>query len=608
MDDLDLIKQKINIVDLISEYIPLKKAGVNFKAPCPFHQEKTPSFVVSPERGIWHCFGCQKGGDIFKFVMEKDSLEFKDALELLAQKAGVTLKKTNKKEVDVKEKLFAAHQKAQQFYQYFLLEHPLGKKALEYLKKRGLTEQTIKEFGIGYSPQNWDVLTNFMKKRDFSVADLVDSGLAVPSRAGCYDRFRGRIMFPLIDVRGRIIGFSGRILDKGEPARNALSIADAGGPKYINSPQTTIFDKKRFLFGIHLAKGDIKQKNEAIICEGEMDMIMSYQSGIKNIVASKGTALTEEHIEMLKKYTDTLSLCFDMDLAGDAASRRGIQMADRAGYNLKIVTVEGGKDPADACLKDPEVWKKAVEEATPIYDYYLNSVSKRFNIKEATAKKNILAELLPVWKKINDPITKEHYIQKLSAMLQVKDDFIREEIDNYTDSLGEKPTFKEETGRPQAVKIEAVAKNRQMLLEEYLIALMLKIPPEHTFVPSFPETLFTTEELKQVYVLLVIFLDSISFKGKSFKITEFVKTLPPDLIPIVDRLYLVQIDDKLETAANFQKEVETVVAELKKMLIKSSLEKLSLKIKSAQEFENVETLEVLTRRFRDLSLKLKSFN
>lgn len=593
MDDLDLIKQKINIVDLISEYLPLKKAGVNFKAPCPFHNEKTPSFVVSPERGIWHCFGCQKGGDIFKFVMEKDSLEFKDALELLAQRAGVTLKKTNKKEVDTKEKLFAANQKAQQFYQYFLLEHPLGKKALEYLKKRGLTMDTIKEFGIGYSPQNWDVLTSFMKKRDFTVVDLVDSGLAVPSRSGCYDRFRGRIMFPLIDVRGRIIGFSGRILDKGEP-------------KYINSPQTAIFDKKRFLFGIHLSKGEIKQRNEVIICEGEMDMIMSYQSGVKNIVASKGTALTEEHIEMLKKYTDTISLCFDMDLAGDAASRRGIQMADRAGYNLKVITVEGGKDPADACLKDGEVWKQAVKEATPIYDYYLDSVSKRFNIKEATSKKNILAELLPIWKKINDPITKEHYIQKLAAMLQVKEDFIREEIDKYRESLGEKPVFNQEVNRPQAVKVEAVAKNRQMLLEEYLIALMLKIPPEHTFVPSFPETLFTTEELKQIYVLLVIFLDSISFKGKSFKIAEFVKTLPPDLVTVVDRLYLVQIDDKLETATSFQKEVETVVAELKKMLIKSSLEKLSLKIKNAQEFDNIETLEILTKRFRDLSLKLRN--
>lgn len=592
MDDLELIKQKINIVDLISEYIPLKKAGVNFKAPCPFHNERTPSFIVSPERGIWHCFGgCDKGGDIFKFVMEKENLEFKDALELLAQKAGITLKKTSRKETDYKEKLYEVNLKASQFYQYMLTSHPLGKKALVYLKKRGLSEETIKEFGLGYAPQNWEALTKFLKKRGFNIKEIVDSGMGVSSNSGCYDRFRGRIMFPLIDVRGRIIGFSGRILDQGEP-------------KYINSPQTVIFDKRRFLYGINLAKGAIKDSKEAIVCEGEIDMIASYQAGVKNIVASKGTAFTPEHLELLEKYTDTISLCFDMDLAGDTAARRGIELADKAGFNLKVISVEGGKDPADACLKNVEEWKEAVAAATPIYDYYLDSISKRFNLKDSAAKKIILSELLPIWKKISDPITKEHYIDRLAAFLQVKQDFIRSQLEG----LREAPTpivISQIVASPKPIKQE-VGHDRRQLLEEYLIALLLHLPTDHSFVPNFPETLFTKEQLKQLYVLLVIFLDSISFQGKAFKISEFVKQLPVELTEVVDRLYLMQIDEKLELSKHWQREIEMVIAELKKMLIKSSLEKLSLRIKNAQEFDNIETLELLNKRFRDLSLKLKT--
>src|SRR5579884_1907357 len=255
MDDLELIKEKVNIVDLVSEYLPLKKAGVNYKANCPFHQEKTASFMVSPERGIWHCFGCDKGGDIFAFLKEKEGIEFTEALEILAQKAGVVLKnKKNDKEKNLKDRLFEVNEKAAQYYHYLLTEHATGKKALEYLYKRGLTDETIKTIQIGYAPQSWESLSKFLKKRGFSEKELIESGLSVPSKRGCYDRMRGRVVFPLIDVRGRIMGFSGRVLD------NSL-------PKYINTPQTPIFDKGKFLFGLHLTKGDIRIKKEAVLVE-----------------------------------------------------------------------------------------------------------------------------------------------------------------------------------------------------------------------------------------------------------------------------------------------------------------------------------------------------
>ncbi len=594
MDDLDLIKEKINIVDLIQEYLPLKKAGVNFKAPCPFHEERTPSFVVSPERGIWHCFGCDKGGDIFKFIMEKEGMGFTDALELLAQKAGITLKKT-RKESEVNSRLYEANSKTAQFYNYLLTEHNLGKKALGYLHKRGLTDETIKLFNLGYAPASWESLSHFLKTRHFTDSELINAGLAVPSKNRSYDRFRGRVMFPLVDVRSRVIGFAGRILDKGEP-------------KYINTPQTPVFDKGRLLFGLNLSKSEIKQKKEAILVEGEMDMITSYQAGVKHVVASKGTALTEFQTDLLKKYTDTLLLCFDSDLAGDAAMRRGMEIAQKSGLNIKIIKMEGGKDPGDIASKDPEAWKVMAENAIPIYDFYLQSVERRFNLKSAMDKKVLFAEVLPIWSKITDSLEREHYIQKLAALLQVKDEVIRDQLDSYQKEKKNQPTYATPVmpTRPVIPGNEHELKNRRELLEEYLISLLLHLPVEHTYVPHFPETLFTKEPLRQTYVMIVIYLDSISFKGQAFKISEFIKTIPPDLVETVDRLFLTQLDEKLEESKHWQKELDLVIAQLKKMLIHASLEKLSLQIKNAQSFEKVDALSSLNKRFRDLSTKLKN--
>ncbi len=589
MEDLELIKNKINVVDLIQEYLPLKKSGINFKANCPFHTEKTPSFMVSPERGIFKCFGCQKGGDIFKFLMEKEGMEFKEALEVLAKKAGITLKKSEGKK-DLRDRLYEVNLKAQEFFHFILTKHPLGKNALEYLKKRGLTEASIEEFGIGYSPNSWDSLLKFLTKRGFSVKEILDSGLGVESKSSGYDRFRGRITFPLTDTKGRIIGFSGRVLHPAEP-------------KYINSPQTIIFDKSQFLFGINLAKGEIRQKDEAILVEGEMDVILSHQVGIKNTVASKGTALTEGQIELIKKYTQNISLCFDTDLAGDVASRRGIEMADKAGFNIKVISVTGGKDPAEIIKVKPSLWEKAVSTATPIYDYYLGSVSSRFDPKKAEDLRKISGELVPIWAKISDDLVREHYTQKLTALLRTDEVVLRQTINKERRGVATSYTQLTTSKKDDFV---ASSRSRRSLLEEYLIALLLHIPKDLTFIPGFPETLLTTENWKQIYVLLVLYLDSISFKGRAFDINDFINTLPNELSGEVDRLYLTEIDEKLFSKGAWQKEVDGVISELKKALIKASLEKLSFEIKNAQEFGKIEALESLSKRFRDLSVKLKN--
>lgn len=588
MDNLELIKQKINIVDLIQEYLPLKKAGVNFKALCPFHQEKTPSFMVSPERGIWHCFGCNLGGDHIKFLMLKEGMEFIDALEFLAKRAGITLKRQIGYEKDKKQRLLEANQKAAQFYHYLLTKHKLGKKALEYLKKRGLTGKTIEEFNLGYAPASWSSLIDFLQKRTFSKDELIQAGLVVSSGNGAYDRFRGRIMFPLIDVKNQVIGFAGRVLDRSEP-------------KYINSPQTLIFNKSNFLFGLNLARGEIRIKNQAILTEGEMDMILSYQAGVKNVVASKGTALTPGQVELVKRYTDTILLCFDEDLAGDSASRRGIEMADAAGLNIKIIQISQGKDPAELVLKDINLWKRAVEEAEPIYDYYLHSVGLRFNPKTAEGKKRITQELATIFAKISDPLTQEHYIQKLSAFIFTPEELLRKEIRKQKTSTSVVELLT--SSRSESI---ISSKSRRELLEEYLLVILLKIPAGLTFVPTFPETIFLAENHRSLYVLLVLYLDSISFKSAVFSISEFAESLPEELTSLVDRLYLMEIDEKLVSPKLWQKEVNIVVAELKKALIKASLEKLASEIKNAQAFDKMELLENLNKRFRDLSIKLRS--
>ena len=590
MDDIELIKSKLNIVDLISEYLPLKKSGVNFKAPCPFHSEKTPSFMVSPERQIFKCFGCDKGGDIFKFLMEKESVEFKEALEILAKKAGVTLQRKSTDKKDGKERLFEINFKAQEFFHYILTKHKFGEGALDYLHSRNLTDEIIEQFGIGYAPNSWQSLTSFLLKRTFFSDELVTSGLAVSSKSP-YDRFRGRITFPIIDTKDRIVGFSGRVLGKGEP-------------KYINTPQTPIFDKSQTLFGIHRAKNEIKLKNTAILVEGEMDVILSHQAGIKNVVASKGTALTSGQIELLKRFSQNLVLCFDTDLAGDSAARRGIEIAEAAGMNLKVIQVEGGKDPADIATTDPKLWQKAVSEAIPIYDYYLKSVSGRFDSKDPAGIRQISAELIPIWAKITDDLIREHYIQKLAAYLRTDEIVIRKEIVK-EQQTSQNPNYTKVLTEQQ--KVDYQQPSHRQLLEEYLMALLLHIPKDHTYVPPFPETLFVSEELRELFVLLVVYLDSISFRAGSFDINDFVKDVPVELHELVDRLYLLDLDDKLTSDKNvWQTEVNLVVAGLKKALIKASLQKLSYDIKNAEEFGRIEVVESLNRRFRDLSVKLKN--
>jgi DNA primase len=408
VDQLEEIKRKIDIVELINEFVPLKKTGRNFKALCPFHSENAPSFVVSPERQIFKCFGCGESGDIFGFLMKTEGLEFGEALRILAKRAGVKLRRYQPSEAEKqKTLLYEINHLASEFYHYLLASHRVGKQALQYLKvKRGIKDETIHLFKLGFAPAMWDGLQKFLVgKKGYQVEALEKAGLVIKSEKGrgYYDRFRARIMFPLEDHRSNVAGFAGRTLD---PRQTEA--------KYINTPETLIYHKSDLLYGLKQNKEAIKKANAVILVEGELDTLSSYQVGVKNVVAIKGSALTGSQVSLLKRFTENLVLALDRDVAGDQAARRGIEVADQAGMAIKVVKLRGGKDPDEVAQKNASLWKKLVKEAMPVYDYFLDLALTRFKAKTAEGKRAIGKEMVPVLAKISDEIVRSHYIGQLA--------------------------------------------------------------------------------------------------------------------------------------------------------------------------------------------------
>ena len=374
------IKSRLGVVDVVQSYLKLQKAGANFKANCPFHNEKTPSFFVSPTRDSWHCFGCNKGGDIFDFVMEIEGMEFFDALKSLAARAGVELETISPEIASERSKLLSLMERAKMFYERELKGN---KELIEYLKERGLKGETAKAFGIGFvsGPPDggWRNLHDFLKAEGFTELEMEKAGMVIkkPSAvsrqpSAYYDRFRNRIMFPLSNSSGQIVGFSGRI----------FGAEDDKMGKYINTPQTVLYDKSRILYGFDKAKTEIRKKDFCILVEGQMDVIMSHQAGLANTVAVSGTALTTEHLKIIKRLTGNLVMAFDGDEAGFRASQRGIDLALAEGFEVKVALIPSGKDPADIVKEDPKKWEDIVKNAKHILEFYLESLSDRKEIEE----------------------------------------------------------------------------------------------------------------------------------------------------------------------------------------------------------------------------------
>jgi len=437
MNELEEIKNRLDIVDIISEYIKLEKAGANYRAQCPFHSEKTASLMVSPVKQIWHCFGCSKGGDVFEFIKEIEGIDFGDALKILAKKAGVELKKESRLNIQEKterQKLSVILEQASKFFEHYLHNSSKGKKAKEYLINRGFTEELIKEWNIGYAPDSFDALYKFLESRGYNKTYIDKAGLAfLKTNGGLCDRFRSRIMFPFFNLNSEIIGFTGRIFEKDEDLA-----------KYLNTPSTILYDKSRALFGIDKAKLEIKKQDKCILVEGNVDCIMAHHAGTKNTVAVSGTALTDFHLKIIKRYTSNLTFAFDMDSAGAKATARAIDLAREMGFNVSILDLDKEKDPADVILKQGvEIWKEIVQNAHKIMDFYFKKALLGRDINNVDDKKKITEELLPQIKKINNSIEQAYFIQKLAEDLEVREEDVRMEFSKVRLDRKEKEEEKE---------------------------------------------------------------------------------------------------------------------------------------------------------------------
>ncbi len=430
MDPIEQIKQRIDITELVREFFPLQLSGSNYKARCPFHQEKNASFMVSAPKQIWHCFGCNEGGDIFSFIMKMEGLDFADALRLLAERAGIKLERQDPRIASEKNKLLDLLDLASRYFHQALLKSPKAAHAREYLERRGIDGALIDEFHIGYSLGDGDHLYQFLISKKCTPQEIIQTGLAIQREQGygCYDRFRDRLMIPIRTVHGDVVGFGGRILADNEQAA-----------KYINSPQTQLYDKSAILFGLDKAKHDIRKTDSAILVEGYMDFLAVYRFGMKNVVASSGTALTSDQLKLLKRFTHNLSFSFDMDTAGGQATRRGIELALREGMNVRIIQLPRDndgkplyKDPDECITKDPQAWKSAVENQSPFIEYLIRQTITPHIIRDGFAKKQAARTLLDAVGLLNDRIEQDHWIGVLAQELSTPHALLWEELKKNT--------------------------------------------------------------------------------------------------------------------------------------------------------------------------------
>ncbi len=414
------IKSKLSVVDVIGESVELKRAGSAYKGLCPFHAEKTPSFVVNPDRESWHCFGCGEGGDIFSFVMRRDSVPFREALTALAEKAGVELSERSAREDRHRKRLRDALEAAIAWYREVLLRTPQAERARAYLAERQLSDETLDRFGVGFAPATWDALTKRLRGRDFNEQELIGAGLASPSnRGGIIDKFRGRIIIPIRDQSGRAIGLGGRILPNEE------------GPKYLNSPASALFDKSRTLFAIDLAKASIRRDKLAVIVEGYTDAMAAHQAGFTNVVASLGTALTHGQIELATRYADGVALAYDVDLAGEAATQRGLLAElgpDQSVSKVRVIRIPAGKDPDELIRTDPDAWRSAVSAAKPVVEYFMERTAAAVDLSSVDGRREVTARVIGLLRRVGDPIERALYVQQLSRLVNVEERVLNEAL------------------------------------------------------------------------------------------------------------------------------------------------------------------------------------
>jgi DNA primase len=506
MSVIDDVKQRLDIVQVVSEYTKLQKSGRNYKALCPFHSEKTPSFFVFPERQSWHCFGaCGTGGDIFSFIMKKEGVDFAQALHLLANKAGVSLaamttpeKQTQNKE---RERLFEINEAAAEYYHHLLLNTSSGEIARNYLIKRGLSSETINNFQLGFAPDGWETIKQYLKGKGYEEADLLAAGLLVEKDdKNSYDRFRSRLTFPIRNIQGKAIGFGGRALD------DSL-------PKYLNSPQTPIFDKSSSLYGIDRAKTAMRQKDQAVIVEGYIDVLTAHQHGYDNVVASMGTAMTDKQLAILKNITKNLILALDADTAGEEAISRSGEMIDKMlpvppsfyGWvkyedahkaEVKILVLPQNKDPDDIIKEDDSKWQKLIIDAKPMIDFIFETVITKVDLSSARDKSLAVEKLLPLLFEMKDPLRQAHYVERLAKLLKLDERILVDALRQF--SIIERKRRKTKNMKAYTPIVPAIVSSS--LIEQYCLALLLQFPELKVESAGLSPEYFENSENRELFL------------------------------------------------------------------------------------------------------------
>lgn len=549
-DAREEIKSRISIEDLAGEYLELKRTGRNFKALSPWTNERTPSFIVSPDKQIWHDFSSGKGGDIFGFIMEVEGMNFREALEFLARKAGVEIETFNSKRskeiAEKKERLRKILQISSNFYQHMLIR---DKKALNYVfKKRKLSKEIVQDFKVGYAPNGQKILTNFLLKKGFSLNDIRDVGLL--NRFGG-DIFRNRMVIALKDASGEPVGFTGRIIDD-EP----------NAPKYLNTPQTLLYDKSSNIFGLSQAKNEIRKVGFAVVVEGNMDVISSHQVGVKNVVATAGTAMTVNHLKALSRFSNDIRLCFDSDQAGINATERAISLGQQAGVELSIITLDQSagqaKDPDELIQKDIELWRKSIANPQPAMEWIFDQYQKRLDTSTAKGKKDFSTISLKLVENLNDPVEKDFYINEISKRIGVSKATLLNKI-------GEE---KKPEKTKKRVKIEKTDKKfvDDFLYEDDLLALAIKEPRLAKMLSDLKENSLHGEQRN--------------------KILDILKSEDMELLKSFDeyvKILLLKADERL---GNIK---ESATDEMKRLIQKVKTENLRTQKENLQtELENAE--------------------
>jgi len=527
----------LSIEDVISEYVQLKRTGRNFKGISPWTNEKTPSFIVSPEKQIWHDFSSGKGGDMFSFVQEMEGLDFRGTLELLARKAGVDLEqfKSSKPGASsqLKHRALEVLEWAAKFYQRQLLAN---KSAYEYLsKERGFSKETILAWRLGYAPNTGFALTNFLTKQGFTTDEMKRAGVIFQRARHSSDMFRGRIMIPLADSHGQVIGFTARLLAD-EP--------DA--PKYINTPQTVTYDKSRHVFGLHLAKEAIRKQGFVVVAEGNLDVIGSWQVGVQNVVASAGTAMTEQHLKALKRFTGDIRLSFDADRAGIAATERVIPLAQKAEVSLRVITIKDAKDPDELVRKDVKLWQKAIDQAQYAPDWLINRYKDEIDLTTAAGKKAFTDALLTTIRQLRDPIEQEHYLKEIAKLTDTSFEAVKAKF-------SAQPALQVILKRPKTN--DAVLDKAQLeyqRLQDHFLSMLLIQPKLRPLIENCKSQIFSEGPQREVFKFI---RDNPDFSGDP-KIAEQLQPIS-DYVKILmlqfEELYLdLPLVDLQEQAAQLK--------------------------------------------------------